>query len=83
MVGLGVLLLPLPGPGTAIIAAGLAILGREFPAARRLLDRSLRVLQRVIRLDPLGRRAPSPDPGDVSGEPGVSSGKNERRSRIR
>lgn len=52
VVGLGVLLLPLPGPGTAIIAAGLAILAREFPAARRLLNRALDMLRRVIRLDP-------------------------------
>jgi hypothetical protein len=56
VVGVGVLLLPLPGPGTAIIAAGLGILGKEFPAARRLLDRSLDVLHRVIRLRAPERR---------------------------
>ena len=38
-VGVGIVLLPLPGPGTLVILAGLGILGSEFPAARRLGDR--------------------------------------------
>ncbi|MDX1691235.1 MAG: PGPGW domain-containing protein [Acidimicrobiia bacterium] len=35
----GVALLVLPGPGIVTIGVGLNILGREIPAARRLLDR--------------------------------------------
>ena len=35
----GIVLLPLPGPGTLVIIAGLSILGREFPRARRAADR--------------------------------------------
>lgn len=35
----GVIMLPLPGPGWLIIAAGLAILANEFPWAHRLLTR--------------------------------------------
>jgi hypothetical protein len=38
-VALGIVLVPLPGPGTVLILGGLAILRREFPAAGRLLDR--------------------------------------------
>lgn len=38
-VAVGVLLIPLPGPGTLIILAGLSILGREFPMARRAADK--------------------------------------------
>ncbi len=38
-VAAGVVLLPLPGPGTLVIIAGLSILGREFPRARRAADR--------------------------------------------
>jgi uncharacterized protein (TIGR02611 family) len=38
-VALGVVLLPLPGPGTVIILGGLTILSREFPSAARALRR--------------------------------------------
>jgi len=38
-VAVGVLLIPLPGPGTLIVLAGLSILGREFPMARRAADK--------------------------------------------
>ncbi|MEX1208226.1 MAG: PGPGW domain-containing protein [Acidimicrobiia bacterium] len=35
---LGVALLPLPGPGTVVILAGLAVLRREFPVAGKAAD---------------------------------------------
>jgi hypothetical protein len=35
----GVVLMPLPGPGTLIALAGLSILSREFPAAQRMVRR--------------------------------------------
>ena len=38
-VATGLALLVLPGPGLVVIAGGLALLGKEFPAARKLLDR--------------------------------------------
>ena len=38
-VAVGIVLLPLPGPGTLVILAGLSILGREFPRARRAADK--------------------------------------------
>ncbi len=37
--GVGVALLVLPGPGLVTIAVGLNMIGKEVPAARRLLDR--------------------------------------------
>jgi uncharacterized protein (TIGR02611 family) len=36
---IGVAMIVLPGPATLVIPAGLAILGTEFPWARRLLER--------------------------------------------
>lgn len=37
VVGIGILLLPLPGPGFLVIFLGLGILATEFAWARRLL----------------------------------------------
>jgi hypothetical protein len=47
-IALGVVLIPLPGPGTLVILGGVSVLGKEFPAARRLADRGKGVLRRVI-----------------------------------
>lgn len=41
----GIVLLPLPGPGTLVILGGLSILGREFPKARRTVDLAKRVVE--------------------------------------
>ena len=50
---LGVILMPLPGPGTLIVMVGLSMLGREFAWAARLLGRvktgSSRVSRWVLR----------------------------------
>jgi uncharacterized protein (TIGR02611 family) len=43
----GVAMLALPGPGWLTIAAGLAILAREFEWARRLLNRVKAVAIRI------------------------------------
>ena len=51
-IALGIALIPLPGPGSLVILGGLTILGSEFPAARRLSDRtkkSARDMARRIR----------------------------------
>lgn len=40
----GVVMLVTPGPGIVVTLAGLGILGREFPAARRRFDRLRRLL---------------------------------------
>jgi tellurite resistance protein TerC len=39
LLGLGIVMIALPGPGWLTIAAGLAILAGEFVWARKLLDR--------------------------------------------
>lgn len=39
VIAIGVVLLPLPGPGWLIIFAGLGLLGTEYAWARRLLTR--------------------------------------------
>jgi hypothetical protein len=47
IVAVGLVLLPLPGPGTLIVAGGLTVLRREYPAAGRVLDRMSRVQRRL------------------------------------
>jgi uncharacterized protein (TIGR02611 family) len=63
-VATGIILMPLPGPGTLVAAGGLIILGTEFPAARRLVDRARK------RLTEFGSRA---DGAQVSPSPGNSA----------
>jgi hypothetical protein len=48
-VATGTALLVLPGPGLVVIAGGLAILSREFPAAGRLMDGARDAALRRIR----------------------------------
>ncbi len=50
-VATGVALLVLPGPGTLLIVGGLALLGKEFPVARRALDRAKEVARSRLRRD--------------------------------
>jgi uncharacterized protein (TIGR02611 family) len=39
LIVVGIVLIPLPGPGTPLIVAGLAVLGTEFEWAARLSER--------------------------------------------
>lgn len=48
IVGTGIVLLPLPGPGWLVIFAGFAILASEFDFAERIRDRLVRVLKELI-----------------------------------
>lgn len=48
LVGLGIVLIPLPGPGTLVVAAGMGVLATEFPAARRALDGAKRKLAAMV-----------------------------------
>ena len=47
IVFLGLMLVPLPGPGWLIVFLGLAILGTEFPAAHRVSAFLTRMLTRI------------------------------------
>lgn len=38
VIAIGIVLMPLPGPGTGIVALGLALLGSEFEPVARALD---------------------------------------------
>jgi hypothetical protein len=49
LLGGGIVMLALPGPGLLTIAAGLAMLAGEFPWARRLLDQVRDAANRVRR----------------------------------
>jgi len=55
----GLLLIPLPGPGWAIVFLGIAVWATEFSWARRLLARARRLLRQwtewLLRLPPLIR----------------------------
>lgn len=44
----GIVMLPLPGPGTLVILGGLTMLGREFPSAKRLADKGWRQVGRIV-----------------------------------
>jgi uncharacterized protein (TIGR02611 family) len=44
----GIALMPLPGPGTPIVLAGLAILATEFEVARRALDAGKRKAKELL-----------------------------------
>jgi len=50
VIAVGVVLLPLPGPGWVVILGGLAILAMEFHWARQLLTFTRRQLLRWTRL---------------------------------
>ena len=54
----GIVLIPLPGPGTLIVFAGLTILATEFDSARRFLDRAK---DRVKKALGMGTAEPAED----------------------
>ena len=58
---LGIILIPLPGPGLLIVAVGLAVLALEFAWAEHLLERTVDRLgeagERVKRASPVGQAA--------------------------
>ncbi len=47
---LGIILLPLPGPGLLVILLGLGIVGAEFPAVRRWTSRKWAELRKKTPL---------------------------------
>lgn len=53
VVGAGIVLLPLPGPGWVIIFAGFAILASEFAFAERIRDRLVQILKKLIEISKL------------------------------
>lgn len=69
LVGAGLAMLVLPGPGLLVVAAGLAVLAREFRWARRMLDRVKRHLGRPPGRDVGGVRRNSGPAGPGAGHP--------------
>lgn len=60
IVGLGLLLIPLPGPGWAVVFLGLAVWATEYVWAQRLLRRGRRLLREWtdwLKRQPLAIRA--------------------------
>lgn len=67
----GIVLIPLPGPGSLVILGGLSILGKEFPRARRPVERARRLVEtstersrrawQTLRHTPDGTGASRPD----------------------
>ena len=49
LLGVGIALLVLPGPGLLVIAAGIAVLALEFPWAERLAKRIQMAVEKVLR----------------------------------
>jgi len=58
---LGIVLIPLPGPGLLVVAVGLAVLALEFAWAEHLLEKTVDRLgdagERVKRASPVGQAA--------------------------
>ncbi len=58
---LGIILIPLPGPGLLVVAVGLAVLALEFAWAEQLLERTVDRLgeagERIKRASPVGQAA--------------------------
>ena len=58
---LGIILIPLPGPGLLVVAVGLAVLALEFAWAEHLLEKTVDRLsearERVKRASPVGQAA--------------------------
>ncbi|HMK72083.1 MAG TPA: PGPGW domain-containing protein [Myxococcaceae bacterium] len=64
LIGAGVVLIPLPGPGWAVVLTGLAVLAQESPRARRLLLRVRREFKkRGVPLPGWPRSSPRASPG--------------------
>ncbi|MEK7793472.1 MAG: PGPGW domain-containing protein [Candidatus Hydrogenedentota bacterium] len=63
----GVLLLFIPGPGTVVIAAGVAVLATEFIWARVLLKRMKHETMRAGRAVGIFTPAPTDRPPDPDG----------------
>ncbi|MEO8256737.1 MAG: PGPGW domain-containing protein [Acidobacteriota bacterium] len=63
---IGVVMLPLPGPGWLVIFMALAILAGEYVWAQTLMDR---LKQFVVRLDPRKRSRSTPHPADSTSTP--------------
>lgn len=61
VVAVGIVLMPLPGPGTLIVAGGLSILAREYPAAARALGRVKRLGRRLPGVTAIGTDGKNPD----------------------
>lgn len=56
-VGLGLVLMPLPGPGALIALGGLAILGTEDERAKRLNKRGVALVKRAVAAAKVRREA--------------------------
>lgn len=68
LVGAGTVMLVTPGPGLLVIAAGLAVLSREFRWAHRLLETARDRLSARFGPGRHRRREPKPaDPGAYAG----------------
>jgi uncharacterized protein (TIGR02611 family) len=61
LLAIGIALIPLPGPGSLIILAGIAVLAREYLWARRLSSR-MRATARQLHRRAVQRREPQPHP---------------------
>lgn len=64
VVATGIVLIPLPGPGTLIVLGGLAILGTEFDAARRGADRIKGAVRRAVGMPDDGEDGSATDTSD-------------------
>lgn len=69
-VALGVVMMPLPGPGSLIALGGLGILGTEFEGAQKVNEKATRVVKKAAGAakDALARRRAAQAARDESAE---------------
>ena len=65
---LGIALLPLPGPGTVVVLAGLAVLRKEFPVAGKAADGIKSAASKAVSIAGRKQRAPTPPEGPSPGD---------------
>jgi uncharacterized protein (TIGR02611 family) len=70
----GIVLLPLPGPGSLLIVAGLVVLSLEYHWARRLRDEATERIRRIRVRREANKHAPSPSAIVPDSPPNPSEG---------
>lgn len=74
---IGIILLPLPGPGWLVILLGLVILSTEFDWARRLKDKLRARLDQIVKKAKSKRSTPGKNSAKDADRPGNNQGKRK------
>jgi uncharacterized protein (TIGR02611 family) len=76
LVLLGVILVPLPGPGFLVIFAGLVVLARDYAWAQRLVDATRSRAEQAVRSAGRYLKRTKPGTSETSSEPPMIGGQS-------